>query len=317
MNTIPTTFDEHQINLSELGGRVENQKAALNMSVILLNTNGSYFKDSLLETLLNCNFRSIIAVEINSKNHSVEDLSRKYPSIRFIVPLEETTDGELINLAMAEIQADYVMVLRNNLLLTPNFIQPLLQERVVKDDVFCIVPRLTDHNKSSMICQFSPAAIKNKFVVEASSVVADGMNTLYPFENIAIYNREKFIKLGGFDYSIKSKYWQTLDLGIRSWLWGEKTKLTTLLQFSYLEEPPLEDQTINIHYLRYFLKNEIPKIKNDMAVISSTSFMSFFLHSSCGYLEARRQFKAARIWVGQNRLKFQKDLQKLIKEWKI
>lgn len=315
MNIIPSTFDEHQINRTVIGGRIENKNASLDISVILLNNNGSHFKDALFENLLECNFRSIVSVELGANNFSIEDLAKKFPSVKFIVPLEKTTDGEMINLAMAEVESDYVLVLRNTLNITPGFIHENLAERLLKDDVFCIVPRLTDSNKNSIMVQFSPSVSKNHFVVEESFVVNDGMKTLFPTDNIALYNRKKFIQLGGFDYGIKSNYWQNLDLGLRSWLWGEETKLTTLLQFSYIEEP-IFDKTINLDYLRFFLKNGIHKIKNDEPYISNFAFPKFFLNSSCGYLEAKRQFKATKNWVKQNKYKIKMDLESLIVNWK-
>lgn len=315
MNIIPSTFDEHQINRTVIGGRIENKNASLNISVILLNNNGSHFKDALFENLLECNFRSIVSVELGANNFSIEDLAKKFPSVKFIVPLEKTTDGEMINLAMAEVESDYVLVLRNTLNITPGFIHENLAERLLKDDVFCIVPRLTDSNKNSIMVQFSPSVSKNHFVVEESFVVNYGMKTLFPTDNVALYNRKKFIQLGGFDYGIKSNYWQNLDLGLRSWLWGEETKLTTLLQFSYIEEP-IFDKTINLDYLRFFLKNGIHKIKNDEPYISNFAFPKFFLNSSCGYLEAKRQFKATKNWVKQNKYKIKMDLESLIVNWK-
>ena len=315
MNIIPSTFDEHQINRTVIGGRIENKNASLNISVILLNNNGSHFKDALFENLLECNFRSIVSVELGANNFSIEDLAKKFPSVKFIVPLEKTTDGEMINLAMAEVESDYVLVLRNTLNITPGFIHENLAERLLKDDVFCIVPRLTDSNKNSIMVQFSPSVSKNHFIVEESFVVNDGMKTLYPTDNVALYNRKKFIQLSGFDYGIKSNYWQNLDLGLRSWLWGEETKLTTLLQFSYIEEP-IFDKTINLDYLRFFLKNGIHKIKNDEPYVSNFAFPKFFLNSSCGYLEAKRQFKATRNWIKQNKYKIKMDLESLIVNWK-
>ena len=138
---------------------------------------------------------------------------------------------------------------------------------------------------------------------------------MFSADNIALYNRKKFIQLGGFDYAIKSKYWQNLDLGLRSWLWGEETKLTTLLQFSYIQEP-IFDKTINLDYLRFFLKNGVHKMKNNEAYISNLSFPKFFMNSSCGFLEAKRQFKATRKWIKQNKYKIKMDLETLIKNWK-
>ena len=42
MNTIPITFNEHQINRTVLGGWTNTDPDALNISVILLNGYASY-----------------------------------------------------------------------------------------------------------------------------------------------------------------------------------------------------------------------------------------------------------------------------------
>lgn len=315
MNFIPLTFDEVQINRTVIGGKSNNSENRLNISVILLNRSGSYFKLHLFENLLACNFSSIISVENDVNNYSIEDISKKFPEVKFIVPLEKATDGEMINLAVSEIKSDYFLVIRDNLHIPSGFIMPNLAERLLESQIFCVVPRLLDKNKNAIPCQSSPFAEKSRLTIEKSSIVNDGMKTLYPYDNIAIYNRKKFIQLGGFDSTIKSSYWQTLDLALRSWLWGEETKLTTMLQFSYVADISVEDTTINLDYLRFYLKNQVPKIKNEAGIIKATAFFRFLNSSSCGYLEARRQFNAAKFWVWKNRFKFKKDLQQLIKEW--
>lgn len=315
MNTIPITFDEHQINRTVIGGKKNDSANALNISVILLNSRGTQFKQNVFENLLACNFDSIVSVEHDAKNFSIDDMASKFPEIKFIVPLEKTTDGELINIAMSEVSSEFVLVLRDSLYIPSGIILPHLAERLTKENIFCLVPRLVDSSKSGLLCQFTPGAEKTRFVIDSSSVITDGAKTLYPYDNIAIYNRQKFISLGGFDWTIKSSYWQTLDLALRSWLWGEQTKLTSILQFAYQDELPIEDKTINLDYLRYYLKNELPKLKMETGIIKSSSFFVFYGRSSCGYIEARRQFKEARNWVSKNKYRFKMDLQTFIETW--
>lgn len=315
MNSIPTTFDQHQIKRTVIGGRKNTGENSMNLSVILLNSSGSHFKLHVFENLLNCNFRDVISVENDSKNFSIEDVAKKFPAVKFIVPLEDATDGEMINLAMSEIDADYVLVIRDSLYISSGFILANLADRLTKEGIFCIVPWLTDMNKNSISNYFTPGAEKSHFVIDASSTITDGIKTIYPFDNIAIYNRKKFINLGGFDYTIRSPYWQTLDLAIRSWLWGEETKLTTLFSFSYIDELPVEDKTINKDYLKYFLKNEVPKIKNERAVMTKTSFFKFFRNSSCGFIEARKLFKITKVWIEKNKYNFKTDLHDFIQNW--
>ena len=315
MSFIPSTFDEHQINMTVLGGRVNESPEALNISVILLNSSASHLKLNVFENLLGCGFRSIISVEHDSANFSTEDIARKFPDIKFMIPLDKTSDGEIINLAMSEIDADYVLVLRDSLYIPSGVVLANLADRLISENIYCIVPRLLDKNKNGLYTLFTPGAEKAHFVIDSSSFVTDGKKTVYPKDYIALYNRKKFIQLGGFDYTIQSSYWQNLDLAVRSWLWGEETRLTTMLQFSYIDEPTVEDRTINQDYLRYYLKNEVPKYKNQQAFIKESAFIKFLFRSSCGYLEAKRQFKAAKNWVNRNKYQFKKDLQTFIREW--
>ncbi|MCQ2589403.1 MAG: hypothetical protein MJ179_03170 [Treponema sp.] len=315
MNGIPTTFDEHQIKRTVIGGKRNTSENAMNLSVILLNTSGSHFKVHVFENLINCNFLEIVSVENDAANFSIEDSAKKFPSIKFIVPLEPATDGEMINLTMSELTADYVLVIRDSLYIPSGIILQNLAKRITSEGIYCVVPWLMDQNKESIATYFAPSAEKTHFVIDSSSVVTDGIRTLYPFDNIGIYNRKKFINLGGFDYTIQNSYWQSLDLAVRSWLWGEETKITTMLSFSYINDTPVSDRTVNKDYLRYYLKNELPRIKNDRGVISRRSFFKFFFHSSCGFLEARRLFKTARKWVDKNKYYFKKDLPNLMQNW--
>ena len=317
MNGIPLTFDERQLNRTVVGGYANNSPEALNISVILLNTSVSHFKVQLFENLMSCNFREIVSVEHDANNFALDDLLKRFPNIKFIVPLEKATDGEMINLAMSEVTSDYVLVLRDNLNIPSGIILSNLAEKLTKDGIYCVVPRLVDSKHSGLVTQFAPGVNKNHFLVEGSSFVKDNSKSLYPFDYIALYNRKKFIQLGGFDYTIKSPYWQNLDLAVRSWLWGEETKITTILQFSYTYESLIEDKTANIDYIRFHLKNEYPKFKNDRGVLRKSQFFSFFLHSGCGYLEARRQFNAARKWVEANKYRFKTDLTTLVEGWRV
>lgn len=315
MNTIPTTFDEHQITRTIIGGKPNVNPDVLNISVILLNNSGSHFKINVYKNLLECNFESIISIEHDPNNSTIDDISKKMPEIKFIIPQEETTNGELINLAMSEIKSDYVLVLKDTLYIPSKIILQNLASRLTESGVFCIVPWLSDKNNNTLPCIFSPSAEKSHFTVNSSSSVSDGVKTLYPFDNIALYNRKKFIELGGFDWTIQSNYWQNLDLAVRSWLWGEETRLTSLLHFSYIDDTPIEDHTVNMDYLRYHLKNEIAKLKMEQAYVKKSSFLNFLFQSSCGFIEAKRQFKLAKKWILRNKYRFKMDLQSFVENW--
>lgn len=315
MNTIPSTFNEHIINRTIIGGMENSSPDSLNISVILLSSEQNQFKTQTFENLRSCKFHSIISIEKDSKNFAIYEITKKYPEIKFIIPQEPTTDGELINIAMSELTTDYVLVLRDNLYVPTGVIMSHLAERLTSSSTYCIVPRLLDCNKKALACTFSPSVDKSKFTIASSIAASDGCKTVYPHDYIALYNRKKFLHLGGFDYTIKSSYWQNLDLAIRSWLWGEETKITSMLQFYYIEESKIPDTTVNLDYLRFYLKNQLPKIKMEAAYIKNSSFFKFYLHSGCGLLEARSQFNEARNWVSKNKYMFKMDMQAFVKNW--
>ncbi|MBQ9494644.1 MAG: hypothetical protein IJR50_03280 [Treponema sp.] len=316
MNTIPLIFNEHQINRTVIGGRTRLDEGKINVAVVLLNSHGSQFRTRTLETLSKCGFAQIISLEPHAENCNLEEIAKKFPSITFIVPLEKVTDGDMINLGMSEARAPYVLVLRDSLHITHNMLQMRLAENLMSSGNYCIVPRLLDTQKNAVPVQFSPSAQKGKFCVLSSTVVKDGMHTLYPFDFIGLYDKTKFIQLGGFDYTITSPYYQNLDLALRSWLWGEQTCLSTTFLLSYSDEVPIEDTTADLTYLHFYLKNIAPRFKSDSGgVIPRTSFFSFLANSSCGIFEAHRQFADARKWVSINKSRFHTDMQHLIENW--
>ena len=78
MNIIPSTFNEHQINCIILGGKYNDSPEALNISVVLLNSKGSHLKLHVFENLLKNNFHSIISIENDVENTSLEEISKKF-----------------------------------------------------------------------------------------------------------------------------------------------------------------------------------------------------------------------------------------------
>lgn len=315
MNIIPSTFSEFEINRTVLWGRQNNTNVTMDISVIMLNKNGSHLRTQTLETLISCGFKTIVSVEPDSQNFNIDEVSRRYPTVKFVIPLEKACDGTLINSCISEIDSKYFLVLRDSMYIPNGFLSKNLAENILKNDVYCVVPRLVDMQGSGISNNFIPSASKGKFKMTLNPYIQDSLPTLYPFDYVGIYNREKFIELGGFDYTMTSEYWQNADLALRSWLWGEKTSITTKFQLAYAEECPVENTKPDLSYLKFYLKNVLPKFKSDHGVISVFSFFGYYLCSSCGLLESISQFKMARRWVNKNQYRFKKDIQYLIEHW--
>lgn len=292
-----------------------NADVQMDISVILLNESGSHLRTQVFDSLLQCGFKTIISVEPVSENYSIEEVSRHYPTIKFIIPREVSSDGNLINSCISEFDSKYFLVLRDNFNLPKGFLTKNLAENLMKENLFCIVPRLVDKNGSSVVNNFVPGAKKGKFRIIPEPTAMDGTPTVYPFDYVGLYNREKFINLGGYDYTITSHYWQNLDLALRSWLWGEKVVLTSKFQISYLENVPEEVKTPDFSYIRFYLKNILPKFRSDHGVIQNFEFPGFYFKSKCGIFQAWNQFREAKNWVLKNQFRFKQDLQYIIENW--
>ena len=315
MNTIPSIFNERQINRSTIWGKELNHYSRLNASVILLNEKGSQFRQPLIENLVKCGFNQIVSIELSPDNYNLEELAHKFPFVKFIIPLEKATEGELINIGMSEISTDYVLVVRDTLRLNGEFINQRILDKLTENNPFCVVPRLVSVNEGSFPVVFSPGVNGATFKISTSSAVNDGLETLSPYDFIAIYNRKKFIQLGGYDYTISSPYWQNMDLGFRAWLWGEKIRMTTIITLAYSLEIEAPDVSNDLSYSRFFMKNLLARFDEDHGVIPKSSFFVYCLRSGCGLIESIKLFADACSWVEKNKYRFKMDAKYLVENW--
>lgn len=314
MSTIPSIFNEHQINMLVLGGKESVAAARMNAAAIVLNSGWSPWRTQAVENLVKCGFSEIVFVELDSANYNLESFANRFPFVKYIVPLEDATDGELINLAAGEINADFFLVLRDSLDFSQNILSSTLARSLEGFNAFCVAPRLLTMKLAFPIL-YSPEVHGGKLRIAAVSAVSDGLPDLMPFDFVGLYDRKKFIGLGGFDYTITQPYWQNMDLSMRAWLWGERNVLSTALCLNYTGKPPVLDTTPSQNSNRFYLKNLVPRFYEDHGKIPFSSFWSFFKSSSCGFTEALSQFKEAGRWVDKNKYRFKRDIIDLVENW--
>jgi hypothetical protein len=310
MNTIPLIFNERKVKRTVIAAKDRPRYAEIPVCAVLINELHQY-RDTLLENLVKNTFSSIISIETVSDNYNIEHTARLFPTVTFIIVQEQATRGELINIAVEEAEEEYVLVLRDTLKAGAQVLSKYLFERIRNEQVFCAVPRLVGQDGQPVPVHYRPVVEKNRFKIDSSQNV----KTVYTFDNIALYSKKKFMQLGGFDYTITSPYWQTLDLCVRSWLWGETMRVYSSFQLYYETDSPQEDISADASYLRFFLKNIIPVIKNDTAYIPVSSFFSFWNHSGYFWFEAHKQFAGARRWIEKNTLRFATDIHGLCDSW--
>lgn len=315
MNPIPLIFNQRQLAMTVIGGREMLPDIRMDVAVILLNRCWSSLRVQMIECLMRCGFCQIVSVELSAENYNIENFSRRFPFVKIIIPLEGASDGDLINTAMNEVSAEYVLVLRDTLDFSKEILSSTLASKLAMNKTYCIAPRLLARGSRAFPMLFSPSIDNAVLDVRSTSIVSDGAADLFPFDYIGLYNRSVFIQLGGFDYTIANPYWQNLDLSFRAWLWGERIQLSTAFCMEYLCDVPVSDSSASQFSNRFYLKNLVPRVSDGHGFIPRSSFFVFLNRSSCGFFEALRQFRDARDWVSRNEDRFKYDVLYLLENW--
>ena len=237
-------------------------------------------------------------------NYNLSNLAKEFPQVRFIAPLEPLTAGDMVNIGIGECVSDYVLVLWNDMRISSAYFSKTNIAKLHEDGGFCTVPRLYTNDKNSLASRFFPDMQNGMFCVMPESIIEDGALSFYPFDFAGIYNRTKFMALGGYDYTLQNPYWQNLDLAARAWLWGEKIRLSAGFHILYDGEPYAEDVTVTLDYLRFYLKNIAPVFEIDHAGIPLRTFWNFRSKSTLGFIDSWILFKTARRWVEKNKFRF-------------
>ena len=315
MNTIPSIFNERVISYTVTGGLQPPANIAMSVTCVVLSRGGRHLRARVIENLLDKGFEKIISVNPVSERDSVEGFAAQFPQVSFLLALEEASQGELLNLAFAEAKSDHVLVVQEQMCFDTVAFDAQLASRLSSRGHFCVAPTLLSQSHVPLPVALAPSAKRSVFDVERTAGTADNQRTLYAVDWAGFYDRQKFVLLGGIDYTISSPYWQKLDFFFRAWLWGETVSLSRELSFSYTDVSPEEDSTVDVSYLRFYLKNLAPAFKVDHAHISWLSWFTFKLHNQCGTLESIRQFKDAMRWTKENQWRFKTDAVSLIENW--
>ncbi|MDR1029379.1 MAG: hypothetical protein LBL76_00740 [Treponema sp.] len=328
MNTIPTTFNDTLPSYTAVGGT--ERGASTGLSAVLLGRGGGrYPRRTRFQELEKIGFDYIISMEGPQERYDVEELSGLFPQVRFILLKEAVSLGEQINLAASELSSSLFFVLRNDLRILHSGGASRMEERLRlgmeelnKEDGqkslykrLCTVPLIQNSHFETLPTLIAPAVFHSSVKPLFFAPAKEGQSSLYPFDGVGIYDRSRFIRLGGFDRTLKSAHWQLMDFGFRAYLWGEQISATQLIRLSYDGETPPEDSTADESYRRFYLKNLAPVFRGDSASIPLRCFPGYFWRSGKDLLAAWNDFSQGRQWVKTNRYRFRSDARAITELW--
>ncbi|MDR1469705.1 MAG: hypothetical protein LBT00_10470 [Spirochaetaceae bacterium] len=338
MNGIPTTFNDGLPAYTVVGGERCGRSG---VSVVLLSCRELTDRESLYHSLKQAGFDWILSIEtrigarIETKTDEkseteyetksfvpdIGQLSAAYPFVRFVLLSEPLSAGSQINLAATELREDCFLVLRKDCVLDPSD-NGAAADRAVTETLageardLCAVPLMFDKRRTALPIQPLFESSKGARSLRTRlAVPAAGAWHLFPFEGIGVYNRELFVRLGGYDNSIEDEYWQLMDFGLRAYTWGERIRSTDAVKIVRTAGLAQDDIVIGESYRRFYLKNLSPVYRADAAYLPLRRFPFFLLKSGVPFLDAWHEFSIARVWVSLNAYRWKCDVRALLQNW--
>ena len=317
MNTIPTTFKDTP-SYTVVGGM--ERQGSTGLSAVILNRGLPFPRARFFDELAKAGFDYVISLEGGRRRFDLDGLSTAYPFVRFILPVDDLSRGEEINIAAQELQSPLFLVLWNDLRITRGGAERIIERLMEsykgqKGARLCTVPVIQDGRLETMPTLIAPVVIQGKVKTIPLLPGREGQPSLYPFDGIGIYDREGFLRLGGFDKSLVSFYWQLMDFGFRSHLWGEEIVVNTAIKFSYEGAVTPEDETAEDSSRRFYLKNLAPVFRGDHADLPLRRFPGFLWRFHLDIISAWEEFSLARAWVKTNRYRFRCDARTVAELW--
>lgn len=169
----------------------------------------------------------VVLVDNGSGDDSVELARRELPGVKVVELGENLGFGRAINRAVAAVAGDPVILLNNDAVPAPRFVEALLEELGAGVDSVAGV----------MLQERAPELIDSAGVVadrtlmgfdylhgEPAAAAAAAGPPLGPTGGAALYRRDAFEAVGGFDERI-FLYYEDLDLALRLAAWGGHCRL--------------------------------------------------------------------------------------------
>jgi hypothetical protein len=319
MNTIPLIFRQSQIPYTVMGGSPKPRlgKYLFPLTVLILNRGARLFQQDIFTELPSDESLEVISIAGPDITHDLESLTKKYPYVKFLLLHEKCTVGEKVNIGMEEAMARLVLVIWNDMRISPSSLTARLWEKIEKQNTLCTVPILKNKKGETIPSMQTPGYFKKTFKLVPWNPLRNGMKSLFPFDFCGIYNKEKFKQCGGYDRNLQTPFWQKADFGFRVFLWGESILCNTSLLFHYKYGIPLEENTPDESYKLFYLKNLCVDFRSDRGVLSFRNFCSYLVKSNAGFLTSLKEFLYIQRWVTLNKYRFRRDARSLIELWEI
>ena len=310
-----TTHSTPDAPYTIVGSKPSAPRGKHGASAVLLNREARIGRAEALVALRSAGIQDIISVEGPAPHYEIERLSAELPGSRFLLLSRETSTGEQVNLSLNECLNRNVLVIWNTQRVhaIPTDAAQTMQQR----ELLCVVPTFRTEKAEAIPTLYAPAFYNRLLRLVPSQPLKDNAPTLFPHNYCGIYDRKRFRLVGGYDPAIPNGYWQKLDFGFRSWMWGERISGLRGFEVRMVRDTPPEDATVDESYALFHLKNLAIRFSRDCGKLPTGRFWAFLAHGRRGLSGSIRTFARVRGWVRDNRYRFQQDARRVTELWEV
>lgn len=192
---------------------------AQKISVIIPNYNGQdLLKKNLPTVLKNCPNCEIIVVDDGSSDDSVEFLKKHFKNIEVVEGKKNQGFAETINLGIQKAKGDYLLLLNTDVSPRPGFLQKALDhfEKNKENKIFAVgLCDISHENGKTVKRGRGMAKFEKGFLFHSAAPIRSG-ETFWVSGGSGLFDRRKFLELGGFDPVFAPFYWEDIDLSYRA-----------------------------------------------------------------------------------------------------
>lgn len=197
------------------------------VSIVIPNWNGKDFLEKCVPSVMKAvglygDDAEVIVIDNGSSDGSINYLNDNFPEIRGIALKENLDFAKAMNMGIKESRYPVVIGLNNDVIVDEGFIEPLINHFSNDGDIFAVATKVLLWDKRTL--NFGKAIGSFSFGLFRWHLIDSPytMNTLYACGGGFAVDRDKFLKLGGFDEDMVA-FWEDVDICYRAWKRGWRT----------------------------------------------------------------------------------------------
>ncbi|MBI5825774.1 MAG: glycosyltransferase family 2 protein [Chloroflexi bacterium] len=201
------------------------------ISIIVLCWNSAAHLPQCLNTLTSQSYKDfeVIVIDNNSLDGSIENLVQLWPALN--LKLERLNENKGFatanNIGVKFARGKWIALLNADAFPEPEWLEKLLRAAERNPEYSAFSSRQIQNNAPHLLdgagdaYHISGLAWRNGYKLSAKEYGLEGREVFSPCAAAALYSREEFLKVGGFDEDYFS-YFEDVDLGFRLRLGGAK-----------------------------------------------------------------------------------------------